>query len=65
MIVGEEKQVGGESPWDITSRHFEGTLGESLKVLGVDSTAIHRVASLGYGMFMEAGALRKVFPDAE
>ena len=47
-----------------TSRHFERTLKSNLAALKVDGKAVRNVASLGCGLFLEAPALKRVFPSA-
>lgn len=67
MVQDEEKRVVGENKnmWDITAVYFEASLRKALNDLGKDPSTVGRVASLGYGMFFEAGALGEVFPNAK
>ncbi len=66
MVTREETRLGsGEDLWRVTAAHFEPVLRQALGELDKDPATVVRVASLGYGMFTEVGALDKVFPSAE
>lgn len=66
MVTREETGMrNGEDLWRVTAVHFEPVLRQALGELDKDPATVGRVASLGYGMFTEVGALDKVFPSAE
>lgn len=46
-------------------RSFEGTIGQSLEVAGVDPNNVREVADVGVGNFTEAKVLRERFPGAQ